>query len=105
MQRLPSTSGSQALATWSNQPAEFDVLITDISMPEMGGLELTRRIRELEAAEQEQVERLPIVAMTANAMKGDAERFLSAGMDGYVSKPIARDEFVRTIESVARLRK
>ncbi|HND55211.1 MAG TPA: ATP-binding protein, partial [Pirellulaceae bacterium] len=93
-------SGRHALEAWSADPAGFDVLITDISMPEVGGIELTRQIREREAAATSQ-RRLPIVAMTASAMKGDAERFMSFGMDGYVAKPISRDAFVRTIEAAA----
>jgi len=91
-------NGRAALAIWEADPAGIDVLVTDISMPEMGGLELTRAIRQREASSGR---RLPIYAMTANAMKGDAERCLAAGMDGYLSKPIRRDEFLRTIEASA----
>ncbi|QRJ62226.1 ATP-binding protein [Azospira restricta] len=68
---------------------DFDLVLMDIQMPVMGGFEATRRIREQEAGSgRHQV----IVAMTANAMRGDREHCLAAGMDGYVSKPIRKEE-------------
>ena len=63
----------------------FDFVLMDIQMPEMTGVEATIEIRKKEA---ESGGHIPIVAVTANAMKGDRERFLAAGMDDYVSKPI-----------------
>ena len=77
----------------------FDVLVTDVIMPDLNGLELTAAIRERERATE--APRLAIVAMTANAMKGDAERCLAAGMDAYVVKPLDRGEFLQLIESVS----
>ena len=64
----------------------FDLVLMDIQMPELDGLTVTRRIRE---SEQSTPQHLPIIAMTAHAMKGDRERCIAAGMDGYVSKPIS----------------
>ena len=71
-------------------------------MPEMDGFEASRRIRDLEK-ERGVTQRTPIVAMTANAMKGDKERCYEAGMNGYVAKPVKRQtlfaEIARVLET------
>ena len=67
------------------RPPGFDLVLMDIQMPEMDGVEATTAIRN---AEKSSGKHLPIVAMTANAMRGDRERYLDGGMDGYISKPI-----------------
>ena len=86
-------NGSDAVNERKNR--EFDLILMDVQMPEMDGLEATRQIREYE---QETGEHVPIIAMTAHAMKGDRERCLEAGMDGYVSKPVRVRELFSTIE-------
>jgi PAS domain S-box-containing protein len=75
----------------------FDLILMDVQMPEMGGLEATQIIR---AREQSSGTHLPIIAMTAHAMKGDEERCLEAGMDGYVSKPFQVEDVFATIDRV-----
>ncbi len=74
------------------QRSRFDVVLMDIQMPEMDGYEATRIIRK-----DPKFKSLPIIAMTAHAMKGDEEKCLEAGMDGYVSKPISQDRLFHTM--------
>ena len=74
--------------------AGFDLVLMDVQMPEMDGFEATGRIREKEKGTGRHI---PIIAMTAHAMKGDRERCLEAGMDGYVSKPIQATELAQAI--------
>ena len=71
---------------------EYDLLFMDIQMPVMDGIEATHEILDYE--EDENVEHIPIVALTANALKGDRERFLSEGMDEYITKPIETTELL-----------
>ncbi len=83
-----------ALAVKLSAEREFDLILMDLQMPEMDGLEATAEIRRREAGGSKHV---PIIAMTANAMSGDRERCLAAGMDGYVSKPIRIDQLLAAI--------
>jgi PAS domain S-box-containing protein len=87
--------GTEALAAMRRQT--FDVVLMDIQMPYMDGLETTQAIR---AREQATATRVPIVAMTADAMQGDRERCLAAGMDGYVTKPLHPTELFEVIASL-----
>jgi CheY-like chemotaxis protein len=88
-------NGRQALAAFAQE--HFDVVLMDVQMPEMDGFEATAAIRDEEKTTGAHV---PIIAMTAHAMKGDEERCLRAGMDGYVSKPIDAQSLFRAIESL-----
>jgi CheY-like chemotaxis protein/nitrogen-specific signal transduction histidine kinase len=85
-------NGAQALKQLAAK--DYDLVLMDIMMPELDGVETTKRIRNMggEAAE------VPIVAVTAHAMKGDREDYLTAGMDGYVSKPIRGRELFGALE-------
>jgi len=73
----------------------FDAILMDISMPIMDGIEATKCIRKLEITEAKG--HVPIIAMTANAMQGDRERYIATGMDDYISKPINKDELYQVI--------
>ncbi|HZZ28100.1 MAG TPA: response regulator [Pirellulales bacterium] len=90
-----ASNGRQAIAIFKKQP--FNLVLMDVQMPEMDGLEATRAIREYEQSAGGHV---PIVALTAHAMKGDRDRCLSSGMDAYVTKPIRSKELMRVIHSV-----
>jgi CheY-like chemotaxis protein len=80
---------------------QFDLVLMDVQMPGMDGLEATTAIR---AAEVHSGKHVPIVAMTAHAMKGDREMCLSAGMDGYLSKPIRIDQLKEAISGTEQVR-
>jgi signal transduction histidine kinase/CheY-like chemotaxis protein len=92
-----SVAGNGREAVRLVQEQAFDLVLMDVQMPEMDGLEATMVLRAREAGA---ARRLPIVAMTAHAMKGDAERCLEAGMDAYVSKPIKPEHLYAAIERV-----
>jgi PAS domain S-box-containing protein len=80
-----ANDGAQAVAAWKR--GGFDLILMDCQMPELDGFDATRAIRSQETAGT----RIPIVALTANAMKGDEARCLEAGMDGYLTKPVTLD--------------
>lgn len=87
-----ANNGIEALKLFA--PGKYDIILMDIQMPKMDGIEAARRIKKLEPTNQH----TPIVALTAYALQGDEEKFLSLGMDGYVSKPINLNELFSTIE-------
>jgi two-component system, sensor histidine kinase and response regulator len=90
-------NGGDAVAAVGRET--FDIVLMDVQMPGMSGVEATEAIRKAEIGSTAHV---PIVAMTAHAMKGDRERFLAAGMDAYVSKPLRSDEVLATIAAATR---
>ena len=90
----PTTADNGRIAVEAIKTNEYDVVLMDCQMPEMDGFEATRIIRELEGEHA----RLPIVALTANAMQGDRERCLHAGMDDYLTKPIQLKALSDTLE-------
>jgi PAS domain S-box-containing protein len=90
-----AASGLEALTKWRNRA--YALILTDIHMPDMDGFELTRQIRAEETLGNAG-ERIPIVALTANALKGEADRCLAAGMDGYLTKPLTLGRLHETVE-------
>ena len=90
---LVADDGRQALAALESE--HFDLVLMDVQMPHMDGFEATAAIR---GKEKSTGEHIPIVAMTANAMKGDRERCLEGGMDAYLSKPLLSAEFYAVVE-------
>jgi signal transduction histidine kinase/FixJ family two-component response regulator len=93
--------GIEGLNKWRERP--YALVLTDVHMPDMDGFELTRQIRAEEALSRT-ARRTPIIALTANALKGEAERCTAAGMDGYLTKPLTLDrlqEVVRTWMTIA----
>jgi CheY-like chemotaxis protein/HPt (histidine-containing phosphotransfer) domain-containing protein len=90
-------NGREAVIAATAPDAQFDLVLMDVQMPEMNGLEATAAIRR---REQALGAHLPIIALTAHAMKGDRERCLEAGMDGYLSKPIAVDALFAAVAEV-----
>jgi CheY-like chemotaxis protein len=92
-----ANNGREAVEALAQE--SYDLVLMDVHMPEMDGFEATRTIRERERG-AEPLRRTPIIAMTANAMKGDRERCFEVGMDGYVSKPVKRQTLFAEIERV-----
>ncbi|MBK7045285.1 MAG: response regulator [bacterium] len=100
LQRLGCTAasasdGKEALAAFRRD--RHDVILMDCMMPVMDGYEATRRLRRLEGGD-----RVHVIAMTANALEGDRERCLEAGMDDYVPKPIRKEALLAALQAAAR---
>jgi PAS domain S-box-containing protein len=91
-------NGQEALAALAED--SFDLVLMDVQMPVMNGVQATERIRRAEAGDRNRD--IPIVALTAYAMPGDAERFLAAGMDDYVAKPVDLEELRRALSRAAK---
>jgi signal transduction histidine kinase/ligand-binding sensor domain-containing protein/ActR/RegA family two-component response regulator len=91
--------GEEAVRFFTAQPETFDLVLMDIQMPKLNGYEATRKIRELGFLE------VPIIAVTAQSMKGDREKCLDAGMNDYISKPIKQETVFRMVKTWHRLEK
>ena len=93
-------TGNEALDALRTR--KFDLVLMDLQMPDMDGFAATCEIRR---AEQDGQAHVPVIAMTAHAMKGDREECLAAGMDDYLAKPINSEELRQVIERVIMARK
>ncbi len=89
-----ANDGQEAVDLWSGQ--SFDLILMDVQMPNLDGLDATRIIRQKEESTGAHI---PIVALTAHALKGDREKCLEVGMDRYISKPVRRHELYRAIKT------
>ena len=92
---ITANNGIEALQILCDE--NIDVILMDIQMPEMDGIETTKRIRK---GEEITGSHIPIIALTAYALQGDREKFLSVGMDGYIAKPIQINSFLDTVETI-----
>jgi CheY-like chemotaxis protein len=90
---VKASSGEEALAITRDGPQAPDLILMDIHLPGMDGLSVVRAMKD-----DQRTRRIPILALTAHAMRGDKDRFLEAGCDGYISKPIDVKTFIRSIE-------
>ncbi|HEY1527397.1 MAG TPA: two-component regulator propeller domain-containing protein [Candidatus Angelobacter sp.] len=104
--RMLERMGHRAVVALTGQEAlnalrteKFDLVLMDVQMPEMDGFAATREIRRSEQGRQKHI---PVIAMTAHAMKGDRETCLEAGMDDYIAKPVNREELRQVIERVMK---
>jgi len=88
-----ANDGLEAVAEYTNSPDEFDLIFMDIQMPGMDGIAATTTIREKGFGS------IPIIAMTAHAMKDDRKRCLESGMNDYISKPIKREKVFKVLEN------
>ena len=88
---LEAASGSAGVALAAEHLP--DAILLDIRLPDMDGVEALRRLRQ-----DERTASIPVVALTAQAMKGDRDRFSQAGFDGYLSKPVDIDELLASVE-------
>jgi len=89
-----ATNGLEAVEKF--KAYQVDLILIDCQMPVMDGFEATRLIRELELGSHK---RIPIIAMTANAMKGDREKCFDAGMDAHITKPVTQEDLIDTLSN------
>lgn len=94
-QMIEAADGEEALREAVKEKP--DMILMDIQIPKVDGLEATRRIRAME-----DIKLTPIIALTAHAMEGDREKILEAGCDGYIAKPINTRTFIQEIEAIMR---
>ncbi|KAI9010612.1 hypothetical protein DFJ74DRAFT_685053 [Hyaloraphidium curvatum] len=93
-------NGREALEEWRAHGAQYDVLISDLQMPEVGGIEVIKRVRAAEESEAGSGPRLPAIALTAHALDRDREMCLEAGYDYWLPKPIDRTQLFEVLEKL-----
>ena len=94
---VKASSGEEALTITRDGGNPPDLILMDIHLPGMDGLSVVREMKS-----DRRTQRIPILALTAHAMRGDKDRFLEAGCDGYISKPIDVKTFISSIEQFMR---
>ncbi len=87
---MEAQDGQSGIATATREKP--DLILLDINLPDLDGIEVTARLKGDDA-----IAYIPVIALTANAMHGDRERYIEAGMDGYLPKPITRTELINTV--------
>ena len=92
---IEAKTGFQGI--WIAETQDVDVILLDINLPDVDGYEVARRLRKSNKSE---LKHIPIIAVTANAMKGDEQKILDAGADMYISKPINIHELLSTVETL-----
>lgn len=97
-----ANNGQEGLDKYIKDSREYDIIFMDIQMPVLNGIDATIKILEYE--KRENLTHTPIIAVTANALKGDRERFLAEGMDDYISKPINLEKFIGILRKFFPLR-
>ena len=100
-----AANGIEALTILESTSERFDAILMDLEMPEMDGIEATRRIRAGQLRTNDLQQSIPIIAVTAQAMRGDRERCLAAGMNGYLSKPVNPELLYITLADILRKKK
>ena len=89
---IVAENGNKALQLLEED--EFDCILMDVQMPVLDGIEATKQIR----SSKDNFKNIPIIALTAYAMSGDREKFMDAGMDDYIAKPVDQDELIQVLE-------
>jgi signal transduction histidine kinase/ActR/RegA family two-component response regulator len=89
-------NGNEVIDQYTAHPGKYDLILMDVQMPDMDGREATRRIREIEG--RGTASHIPIIAVTAESMKGDYEKCIEAGMDDYIAKPIRKETVLKVIK-------
>ena len=89
-----AADGQEGIEVAEREKGDLDLILVDINMPEMDGYEVTKRLRKIP-----ELAHIPIVAVTANVLRGDRERSLEAGCDGYIQKPLNVDMLPSQVEA------